>query len=317
MGMAAVRIGLLGPLEVAVNDRPVVIAGQRRRVVLAALALAAGRSVRGTVLADHLRYDGDRSSARRSLQTTVSRLRQALGIDVIAGSPGFYRLEVDPLAVDVHRFRALTAPGRRPADPATELGALDDALGLWRGEPLSDIDAPLLVEEHLPSLIEQWLGAVERRADLMLAAGRHRELPAQLRELTARYPLRESLWHRLMVALYRSGRQAEALTAYQQVREMLADQLGVDPSDDLQRLHGGVLTRDRAASGSTAVGFPAMAWALRRAASVGGPGAGAGEARQAAEPAPPAAGPRRAASDGCVARARAAGPPVCGAADDA
>ncbi|GAA2269936.1 BTAD domain-containing putative transcriptional regulator [Glycomyces scopariae] len=233
------RIGLLGPFQVTDGGAPAPVTGGRQRAVLAALALAAGRPVRSSTLA-RLLWGEDDPAARHRLHAIVNRLRQAIGTDAVTAGPGEYTLDVDPEAVDVHRFRALVAASRH-AGGGAELALLEEALDLWRGEPLVDVEAESLALAHVPALTEERLRAIERRTDLVLAAGGHAELVAELGDLTTRHPLREFLWSRLMLALHRSGRQAEALGAYQRVRTLLADRLGVDPGEELQRAHRTVL----------------------------------------------------------------------------
>jgi DNA-binding SARP family transcriptional activator len=233
-----IRIGLLGPFQVTVDGLPRPVEGGRQRAVLAALALSAGKPVRSGALAALVW--GEDQPTRHRLHAVVNRLRQVVGPNAIRSAAGEYTLDLAPEAVDVHRFRALTAASK-PADPAEELALLDQALGLWRGEPLADVEAEALVQAHVPTLNEERLRALERRADLILDAGGHAELVAELNELTTAHPLREFLWSRLMLALHRSGRQAEALAAYQRIRTLLADRLGVDPGEELQRVHRAVL----------------------------------------------------------------------------
>ncbi|GAA4467440.1 AfsR/SARP family transcriptional regulator [Phytohabitans houttuyneae] len=243
----ALQVGLLGPVRVLAHGRPVTITAPRRQVILTALALAAGQSVGTAALARYLWGEDVPSHARRALSTVVTRLRQDLGMDVIRGTAGGYALAVPPDAVDVHRFRALLRASRT-AGGAAELDLLDRALACWRahGEPLQDVGSDALVAEYAPGLAEQWYAANERRVDLLMATGAHADLVPQLRDLTARQPLRESLWCRLMVALYRSGRQAEALEAFGRVRELLADELGVRPGRELLATHRAVLVHDPA-----------------------------------------------------------------------
>ncbi|MDQ7908346.1 BTAD domain-containing putative transcriptional regulator [Phytohabitans sp. ZYX-F-186] len=248
----ALEVGLLGPVRVVAYGRPVTLAAPRRQVILTALALAPGQTVGTAALARYLWGEDLPSPARRALSTVVTRLRHDLGMDVIRGTAGGYTLAVPPEAVDVYRFRALLRAARAAGGPA-ELSLLDRALACWRapGEPLPDVGSDALVAEHAPALVEEWYAATERRIDLLLANGVHTELVPQLRDLTARQPLRESLWCRLMVALYRGGRQAEALDAFRHVRELLADQLGVLPGRELVAAHRAVLRHEPAAAGPT------------------------------------------------------------------
>jgi len=243
----ALEIGLLGPVRVLAFGQPVTLAAPRRQVILTALALAPGRTVSTAALARYLWGDDVPSPARRALSTVVTRLRQDLGMDVISGTAGGYTLAVPAEAVDVYRFRALLRAARSTAGGG-ELDLLERALACWRadGEPLQDVGSDALVAEYAPALVEEWYAATERRIDLLLAAGVHAELVPELRDLTARQPLRESLWCRLMVALYRAGRQAEALDVFRCVRELLAEQLGVIPGPELRAAHRALLVHDPA-----------------------------------------------------------------------
>ncbi|MCC3763993.1 tetratricopeptide repeat protein [Glycomyces sp. TRM65418] len=252
-----IRIGLLGPFQVTVEGLPKAVDGGRQRAVLAALALAAGKPVRSSALAA-LVWGEDDQATRHRLHAIVNRLRQVLGPDVIRTAAGEYTLDLEPEAVDLHRFRALVAESKR-VEGAAELAALDRALALWRGDPLADIDAESLTRAHVPTLTEERLRALERRADLVLDAGGHAELVAELNELTNEHPLREFLWSRLMLALHRSGRQAEALAAYQRVRTLLADRLGIDPGEELQAVHRTVLRPGSGPRPAEAVAAPATA----------------------------------------------------------
>ncbi len=262
----ALEVGLLGPVRVVAYGRPVTLAAPRRQVILAALALSPGRTVTTTALARYLWGEDLPSPARRALSTVVTRLRQDLGMDLISGAAGGYALAVPAEAVDVYRFRALLRAARSADGAATELDLLERALGCWRahGEPLQDVGSEALVAEHAPALAEEWYAATERRVDLLLSAGIHAELVPQLRDLTARQPLRESLWCRLIVALYRSGRQAEALDAYRCVRELLAEQLGVIPGPELRAAHRAVLVHDPVVAAPVPPARPARRTAAHR-----------------------------------------------------
>jgi len=237
------EIGLLGPLRVVAKGRPVTITAPRRQVLLAALALEVGQPVSATTLARYLWGNALCGDTRRAVSTVVTRLRQDLGMDVIEYTAGGYLLAVPAEVVDVHRFRSLLRDAWS-TDGLVRLDLLDRALACWRGEPLQTVGCDALVAEHAPRLDEEWYVATQRRVDLMLAAGRHADLVPQLRELTVRQPLREWLWCRLIVALYRCGRQAEALEAYHAVRQLLSDQLGVAPGPELVAAHQAVLTHD-------------------------------------------------------------------------
>ncbi|MEV8436987.1 BTAD domain-containing putative transcriptional regulator [Actinosynnema sp. NPDC051121] len=224
-----IEFGVLGPLRVRVDGREVPVPSGLGRTLLAALLLRAGEVVPAELLVDRL-WGGappNPGRAKATLQMVVRRLRQALGeANVVRTTTNGYVADVPPGALDLHEFRALAGQGR-----------FAEALALWRGEPLSDVSHT----EDVASLLEERLTVLERRVAADLASGRAAELVPQLRELTARHPLRERFWGQLMLALARSGRQAEALAAYQEVRGLLADELGVDPGEHLRDVHHQVL----------------------------------------------------------------------------
>ncbi|XVS63910.1 BTAD domain-containing putative transcriptional regulator [Actinosynnema sp. CA-299493] len=228
-----IGFGVLGPLEVRHGDGLVPIPAGRARVLLAILLLRANQPVTADELVDRM-WDGGAPNpdrAKATLQMVVRRLRQALGeANVVRTTTKGYVAEVPPGALDLHVFRELADRGRSA-----------EALALWRGDPLSDVESDWLHREHVVPLLEERLDVVVRRIDADLDAGRTDGLVAELRSLTRRHPLSERLWARLMRALYRSGRQAEALAAYREVREALADELGVDPSAELQDLFNRIL----------------------------------------------------------------------------
>jgi DNA-binding SARP family transcriptional activator/tetratricopeptide (TPR) repeat protein len=234
-------IGVLGPLEVALDGRPVRLTSSRLRTLLVVLAMAAGSPLSVDRLATAL-WDGDLPEhVRRVVQTYLGRLRSTLGTGAIVTEPTGYRLRIDPAQVDALRFTQLLEVAAQAPDPTSERARLTEALALWRGSPFDGVESDWLARAETPRLIERYLVAVERRVDLDLAAGRHGELIAHLQELTARYPLRESLWVRLLVALDGSGRQAEALAQYDTIRRRLAEELGTDPGQQLRRVHADLL----------------------------------------------------------------------------
>jgi len=239
----SLAIGLLGPLQVLSRGHPVPVTAPRRQVLLAALALEVGQPVSSTVLARYLWGDDLGGDTRRAVATVVTRLRQDLGVDAIHRTSGGYVLTVPADAVDVHHFRSLLESARSIAC-ASRLHLLDRALAYWRGDALQELSSDKLVAEYAPRLNEERYTATERRVDLLLAAGRHADLVAQLRHLTSQQPLREGLWCRLIAALYRCGRQAEALEAYREVHRLLADQLGIAPGPELVAARHAVLTHD-------------------------------------------------------------------------
>jgi DNA-binding SARP family transcriptional activator/tetratricopeptide (TPR) repeat protein len=247
-------VGVLGPLEVSTGGRPVVVTTRRLRTVLAALAVSADRTVSvdrlGAVVWDPDEDPPD--DVRRTVQTYVTRLRGLLGAGSIGTRPEGYVLHAEPDRVDALRLDRLLDAASAAPDRVTERGLLAEALALWRGEPFSGISSAWLAQSEQPRLVERYLTAVERRIDLDLDSGRHGELGPQLRALTARYPLRETLWERLLVVLARCGRQAEALDRYETIRRRLADDLGVDPGPELQQIYADLLAGSTPTAGSVA-----------------------------------------------------------------
>jgi DNA-binding SARP family transcriptional activator len=157
--------------------------------------------------------------------------------------------------VDTRRFERLLDRAAAAGDPATRRLLLTEALRLWRGEPFEDLPSSWLADTEAPGLVERYLTAVEHRADLEMAQGRHDGLAADLARLAARHPLRESLWARLLVVLARCGRPAEALATYEAIRVRLVAELGADPGPELRRIHAGLLAGAVPAAGRTALGF--------------------------------------------------------------
>lgn len=237
---------ILGPLEVVGEDGPLKLGGPKQLALLAHLILRPNRVVPVSVLIDELWGEEPPDTARNTLQTYVYRLRKLLGDARIEARSGGYVLHAESAEVDAARFEALITHAKAliATDPAAAAGELDEGLGLWRGGALANLaDEPSLRGE-IARLDELRLAATEHRISAQLAAGRHSTMVSELEALTARYPLRERLWAHLMIALYRGGRQAEALDAYQRARQVLADELGADPSAELQRLHQQILDRD-------------------------------------------------------------------------
>jgi DNA-binding SARP family transcriptional activator/tetratricopeptide (TPR) repeat protein len=243
---------LLGPLEVMTSGYTVPIKAAKQRVVLASLLVDTGRVVTVDQLVTRLWDNAIPDGARATLRNYVMRLRQALNMTAATGSivtcAEGYCLDLSGHELDVLRFEALleqakgaTADGR--SDRASAL--LASALGLWRGAPLSNVPSEVLHREVLPRLDEQWLLARELRIDAALAVGRHQDITVELGELTERHPLRERFWAQRMLALYRSGRQAEALDCYRHLSTLLAAELGINPSPELQSLHQAILTNNK------------------------------------------------------------------------
>ncbi|HEX4816258.1 MAG TPA: BTAD domain-containing putative transcriptional regulator, partial [Nonomuraea sp.] len=211
------------------------------RTLLAALALSAGKTVSIERLAEMVWSEGSPANSRRSLQNYAARLRSALGGRWVETRPNGFLLRIDADDVDALRFGRILDEAARARDPHLERRLLDEALALSRGEPFEDVASHWLQEAEAPRLVERYLVALERRVDLDLAAGRSRDLVAELKRWTARCPLRESLWLRLLMVLDRQGRRAEALELYEELRIRLAEELGVDPNGELQRLHAELL----------------------------------------------------------------------------
>jgi DNA-binding SARP family transcriptional activator/pimeloyl-ACP methyl ester carboxylesterase len=189
------------------------------------------------------------AGAVRTVQVYVSRLRRALGDDgAVTSSPAGYRLRVRPGELDLQRFEGLVQEARRAlaqrrAEQAA--GLLGEALGLWRGPPLADLEFVPFAQTEIARLEEQRLAAVEARVEADLAAGRHGELVPELQRLIGEHPLRERLHAHLMLALYRSGRQADALAAYRHARQVLVDHLGIEPGAQLRDLERRILAQDQ------------------------------------------------------------------------
>lgn len=241
------RVSLLGPIQVDGAPSGAVLGAAKERSLLATLALTPGRVVRVDALIAALWGDEPPAAARKTLQTYVWNLRQALGPDVIATEAPGYALRVAPEDVDVGRFRALVRDGEAAmaaGDPAKASAALDDAVALWRGAPFSGVAAHTGLAAEAMRLTEEHLSALDLRVDASLAAGRHADVVAELEALVCEHPFRERLWGHLMVALYRCGRQADALATYQRARALLVEELGLEPGGELRRIEDSILRQD-------------------------------------------------------------------------
>ena len=296
-------VGVLGPLLVRSGGEPVSVPAPKQRVILAALALRAGQVASYDELAEIV-WDGvPPSGARVAIRNYVKRLRHILGPDagrrIVTRDPG-YALEAGPDEVDALRFTALCSQGgeaiRQDATPGGDPGAwelLGEAIGLWRGNPLVDVPSNVLITAEVPRLDALRMQAQEWRMDAGLARGLHSELVGELTQLALDHPWRERFHAQLMLALYRCGRQAEALAAYQRTRRMLVDELGVEPGRELRDLQAGILDADP----DLAAPGPALARFLtappRAAGSPGRAAAGAAAGRSAGRqpPCPPARRP--------------------------
>lgn len=243
-------LSLLGPLYVRGQDGEVVVPAAKQRAVLAALLVRANLVVSFDEFADDVWDGAPTPAARPTLRNYVKSLRKLLGPDIgeriVTREPG-YLIQLDEEELDTLRVSALCARGGaaiRAADWRLASELLTEALGLWRGTPLADVPSETLRGHALPSLDRLRLQATEWRVDADLRLGRHADLVLELESLTAEHPLRERFHAQLMLALYRSGRAAEALAAFQHARQALADQLGADPGPDLRRLHERMLRSD-------------------------------------------------------------------------
>jgi DNA-binding SARP family transcriptional activator len=237
---------ILGPLEVADGDSVVPLGGAKQRALLAILLLSANRVVSSDRLIDELWGERSPDSARAALQVRVSQLRKALGAtgaQLLTRAPG-YVLRVDREQLDLQRFERLVGQADT-AVPSVAAARLREALALWRGPPLDDLSYESFAQPAIARLQELHITAIEKRIDADLALDRHSELVAELEGLVAEHPLRERIRGQLMLALYRCGRQAEALDAYRRVRAQLTAELGLEPGSELQALETAILNQDQ------------------------------------------------------------------------
>ena len=229
------RYGILGPLELSDDGRAIEIAGSKQRALLATLLLSANRVVSSDRLIDALWEEHAPETAAKALQVHVSQLRKLVGKHRLETRAPGYLLRVEPDALDLERFQRLH-----------EAGELDEALSLWRGPPLAEFAYQGFAQAEIARLQELRLGCLEERIEQNLAQGQHGELVGELEGLVKEHPLREQLRCQLMLALYRAGRQAEALDSYQQARAALVEELGIEPGRSLRELHQAILNQDPA-----------------------------------------------------------------------
>jgi YVTN family beta-propeller protein len=245
---------VLGPLEVRDDGRSLPLAGAKQRALLALLLVHANHVLSRDRLIDELWGDEPPETAVQSLQVYVSRLRKLLPADTLLTRPPGYLLEVEPSELDLQRFERLLAEGREAlvqGDAGRASDVLHEALALWRGPALAEFVFEPFAQSEIGRLEDLRLAAVEQRIEADLALGRHSDLIGELEALVAENPHRERLRGELMLALYRSARQAEALEAYQDARRALVDELGIEPSADLQQLERQILTHDKALDAPT------------------------------------------------------------------
>jgi DNA-binding SARP family transcriptional activator len=234
---------ILGPLEVIDEGNTVALGGQKQRALLALLLIRAGEVVSTDRLIHELWGETPPRTAATALQNLVSQLRKVLPDGVLVTRPPGYRLELEPDQLDLQRFERLVAEAE-PQDARSRARLLRDALAIWRGPPLADFAFDSFAEEEIRRLDELRLRVVEQRIDTDLELGRGPELVGELEALAARWPLRERLRGQLMLALYRAGRQAEALGVYHEARRVLVDELGIEPSPTLQKLYRSMLRQE-------------------------------------------------------------------------
>ena len=240
-------MSLLGPLLVDGAPGATVFGAAKERSLIAALALRPRAVVSSDSLIAALWGEHPPAAARKTLQTYIWNLRQALGPDVIRTQPPGYALEIDEDDVDVGRFRSLVRAGEEAmadGDAATASRLLGEAMALWRGEPFSGVAPHSGLAGEAVRLREEHLSALEARLAADLAAGRHAELVGELEGLVHEHPFRERLWGNLMLALYRCGRQADALATYQRARALLVEELGLEPGGELRRIEEAILSQD-------------------------------------------------------------------------
>jgi predicted ATPase/DNA-binding SARP family transcriptional activator len=243
-----IEFGILGPLEVRRDGAPVAVGAAKQRALLAILLLRPNEVVSRDRLIDELWGEHPPGTAAHALEVYVSNLRRALGRDVVATRAGGYALAVEPEAVDAVRFEVLLRRGRaelaRDAGSAAE--TLRTALALWRGPALADVTYEAFAQSEVARLEELRVVAIEERVEADLRLGNHAHVIPELEAAVRAHPLRERLRGQLMLALYRSGRQADALASYLQGRETLLDELGLEPSVELRELQAAILRQDPA-----------------------------------------------------------------------
>ena len=248
------EFAILGPLEVRAEERLVPLHGPRQRALLAILLLHAGETVSTDRLIDLLWGESPPATARKALSVRISQLRKLLDSygdtreTIVTRAPG-YAIELTAEQLDLRRFESLSLAGREALDAGDAAAAselLSAALALWRGPPLADFTFEAFAQAEIARLEELRLGAVEDRIAADLELGCHAQLVGQLEALISEHPLRERLSGQLMLALYRGGRQADALEAYRQARSRLVDELGLEPGRELKAMEQAILVQDPA-----------------------------------------------------------------------
>jgi DNA-binding SARP family transcriptional activator len=245
LGSSTNDFKILGPLTVTVSGREIVIDSGKLRILLVALLLRANNVVNTDQLITWLWDEVQPANPRGALHTCVRRLRQLLGDpDLLSTTSNGYRFNIEDDELDLFRFRQLVRRAEQVTDAAERTGLLVEALAMWRGQVLADIPSKSLRHDEATVLEEERLTALESRFETELRLGRHSQLVKNLRAAAIDNPYRERFWGLLMLALYRAGRQAEALDVYQQVRYQLVEELGIEPGERLKALHAGILESD-------------------------------------------------------------------------
>ena len=247
--MAITDFRILGPLEVAQGGQLVSLPGARQRALLAILLLHVGEAVSTDQLIDELWGDEPPEAGSAALRVRVSQLRRALGPagELLVTRPPGYALALAPEQLDLRRFERLVEAGGAALareDPAAAVERLQEALALWRGPPLADFSYAQFAHSAIVRLEELRLAAIELRVEAQLALGDHAQLAGELQALVLEHPLRERLCGQLMLALYRVGRQADALEAYRAARRRLVDEIGLEPGPELHDLERRILAQD-------------------------------------------------------------------------
>jgi YVTN family beta-propeller protein len=238
-----VEFRILGPLEVLQDGRPVPLGGAKQRALLAILLLNANDVVSRDRLIDDLWGGSPPDTAQTALQVHVSQLRKVLGRETIVTRAPGYAIQIGPGELDLDGFERLVDEARRQ-EPAEAATTLRNALALWRGTPLAEFDSAEFADRERGRLEEQRLAALEQRIEADLALGRHAAVVTELEALVREHPLRERVRAQLMRALYRSGRQADALEVYRSGRRLLDEELGLEPGEELRRLERAILEQD-------------------------------------------------------------------------
>ena len=235
---------VLGSLEVLDEGRALPLGGRNQRALLALLLLRANEPVSTERLVDQMWGEHPPRTATTSLQNSVSQLRKLLGPGLLLTRPTGYVLELDGAQLDLSRFERLVGEARS-ATPDQKVLLLREALGLWRGSPLADLESETFAQSEIHRLEDLRLGVLEERIAADLELGADADLVSEIETLVLAQPLRERLRAQLMLALYRCGRQAEALSAYHEARRTLVEELGIEPGPELQALYGSILRQER------------------------------------------------------------------------